>query len=650
MSYGASSIEVLPGLQAIRRRPSMYIGSTGPAGVMQLLVELVQNAVDEALAGAASHIRVTLGDAIVVQDDGRGIPTEPHPAHGGRSALELVLCEVHAGGKFRSGAYLAAGGLHGVGLSAVNALSEQLQIEVRRGGRATRMACVRGNVVVPPTDVGLADGTGTAIAFVPDPMIFTEGASLDASAVARHLHEQAFLHAGLELELEHDDGREEHFESRDGLAGFARWVATTSGSALGVEAAPVHAAPIVLRGEEDGITVEAALLWTTGFGEVVRSFVNRVPTPKGGAHVDGLGAALLRSLRAHVRDDDADLLGSDLREGLVAILTVRMREPEFEGQTKILLTSPVEAVVERIVARALGEALAADPDSTRRIVGRIVESGRARLAARRAGERARYRTLDSVVSKELYKQQFGIRSKNWHDSCRWLTDGGLLGQHAAACAVGPEAEVLDICCGSGVVGNSFRGKVGKITGLDLTPEMIALARTRLDEVVQGDVYDIPFPEGRFDLVCNREVLHLLPDPDRPVSEVFRVLKPGGQFIVGQLVPFGTADAAWFFRVIKKKQPLFFNHLLDVDMHDMLARNGFVDITMTEYTHEEDIETWITTHETPNEMRHEIRDLYHHAPAEVRAVHPFRIDSDGRIWDTWRWVVFSCFKPSTGSLA
>ncbi len=650
MSYGASQIDVLPGLQAIRRRPSMYIGSTGPAGVMQLLVELVQNAIDEALAGAASRIRVTLGEAIVVEDDGRGIPTEPHPQHGGRSALELVLCEVHAGGKFRAGAYQAAGGLHGVGLSAVNALSEQLQIEVRRGGRATRMACVRGNVVVPPTDVGLAEGTGTAIAFVPDPMIFTEGATLDAAAVARHLHEQAFLHAGLELELEHDDGREEHFESRDGLAGFARWVATTSGSALGVEAAPVHAAPIVLRGEEDGITVEAALLWTTGFGEVVRSFVNRVPTPKGGAHVDGLGAALLRSLRAHVRDDDADLLGSDLREGLVSILTVRMREPEFEGQTKILLTSPVESVVERIVARALGEALAADPESTRRIVGRIVESGRARLAARRAGERARYRTLDSVVSKELYKQQFGIRSKNWHDSCRWLTDGGLLGQHAAACAVGPEAEVLDICCGSGVVGNSFRGRVGKITGLDLTPEMIALARTRLDEVVQGDVYDIPFPEGRFDLVCNREVLHLLPDPDRPVSEVFRVLKPGGQFIVGQLVPFGTADAAWFFRVIKKKQPLFFNHLLDVDMHDMLARNGFVDITMTEYTHEEDIETWITTHETPNEMRHEIRDLYHHAPAEVRAVHPFRIDSDGRIWDTWRWVVFSCFKPSTGSLA
>jgi DNA gyrase subunit B len=196
-----------------------------------------------------------------------------------------------------------------------------------------------------------------------------------------------------------------------------------------------------------------------------------------------------------------------------------------------------------------------------------------------------------------------------------------------------------------VVGASFKGKVGHITGLDLTPEMAALARTRLDDVVLADVYDIPFPEGRFDLVTNREVLHLFPHPERPVSEVFRVLKPGGQFIVGQLVPYSAVDAPWFFRVLKKKQPLFYNNFLDRDMVRLLEAAGFVDIHYTEVLQWEDIDTWIDTWETPPMMRHQIRDLYHHAPAEVRAVHPFEIREDGVIWDCWRWCVFSAKKPA-----
>ncbi|MBM4392967.1 MAG: methyltransferase domain-containing protein, partial [Deltaproteobacteria bacterium] len=261
----------------------------------------------------------------------------------------------------------------------------------------------------------------------------------------------------------------------------------------------------------------------------------------------------------------------------------------------------------------------------------------------RAGERARYRRVDLRPDREVYRQQFGIRSRNWHDSARWITDSTLLGAHGAACKVPPDTVALDACCGSGVVGASFRGRVARIVGLDLTPQMAALARQRLDEVVLGDVYEIPFPDASFGLVCNREVLHLLPHPERPVAEFFRVLKPGGQLVVGQLVPYGPADAPWMFRVLKKKQPLFFNNFLAEDLRALLEGAGFVDIEATEVRQWEDIDTWIDTWETPGVQRHQIRDLYTNAPAEVRAVHPFEITPAGRILDCWRWVVFSAFK-------
>jgi DNA gyrase subunit B len=279
------------------------------------------------------------------------------------------------------------------------------------------------------------------------------------------------------------------------------------------------------------------------------------------------------------------------------------------------------------------------------IVGKALEASRARAAARKASERARYQSIDQVVSKEVYKQQFGIRSKNWHQSAAWITDDGILSTQADMWDGPDDAKVLDVCCGSGVVGNAFRGKVGHITGLDLTPEMIAKAETRLDIVHQGDVYDMPFEDNQFDLVCNREVLHLLPRPDIPVSQIFRVLKSGGTFIVSQLVLYGPEDAPWFFRIVKKKQPLFFNNLMAEDMVKLLEDAGFVDITMKELVCWEDIDVWIDTWETPNLHRHEIRQLYYDAPAEVRRVHPFEIRPDGGILDQWRWVVLRGRKPS-----
>lgn len=642
MRYTAQSIEVLPPLEAVRRRPAMYIGSSGPAGVHQLVVELVQNAIDEALVGACDTIRVRLdAEEIVVEDNGRGIPIDPLPD--GRSAIEVVLTELHAGGKFRPGAYEATGGLHGVGLSCVNALSASLQADVFLGEAGHwQIGCARGQIVAPLQKVGPADRTGTRIRFQPDPQIFAEGIAADPEFFVRYLQEQAFLQPNLKTSLEIAGQPVQEWSSTEGLPGFVRF--------LSQDAPLVHPAPLVLSAAEGGLQVDAVLQWTTGYGEQLRSFVNRVRTPQGGAHLDGLAAALTRSLHQQaltlkmIEPDESWLLGSDLREGLVGVLAIRMAEPEFEGQTKLLLTSPVTAQVTALLTRALHQAFAADPELARRIVGKTLEASRARLAARRAGERARYRSLEGVVSKEVYRQQFGIRSKNWHQSARWLTDSGLLGSHAEACAVSPDAEVLDVCCGSGVVGASFRGRVKKITGLDLTPQMVALARERLDEVVQGDVYAIPFEANRFDLVTNREVLHLLPEPHRPVAEVFRVLKPGGQFIVGQMVPYGAADSAWFFRIVKKKQPLFFNNLMEEDMLRLLGNAGFENITTREYLQWEDIDLWIDTWETPNQLRHEIRDLYHHAPAEARAIHPFRISPEGKILDQWRWVIFSAFKP------
>lgn len=641
--YNAASITVLRSLEAVRRRPAMYIGSTGPEGVQNLVVEVMQNAVDEALGGHATRIDVVLDadGSCVVQDDGRGIPVDPL-APSGRPAAEIVATTLHSGSKFVDGVYQRPGGLHGVGLACVNALSDSLVLEVTRDGGRWRGTFHHGDVVEPMDRVGGAQGHGTRVRFLPDPAIFG-AARLDAAAVEAWLRAQGWLVPGLTLTLRAPD-REVSFRSDDGLVGYARWL-VGSGEL-------VHAAPIAVRGGADGVEVDAALQWTRAYTEQVEAFVNNVRTAQGGTHVDGLRAAVARTVEAyaathHLLDPGETLAGYDVYEGLVVALSVRVREPEFEGQTKSMLTSgAVAAAVRQVVSAGLAAFFAGAPLEAAAIVGRAVEAARARTASRRASERARYQRADIRVDKDVYRQQFGIRSKNWHDSARWITDAGLLGLHGGSCVADEGAVVLDVCCGSGVVGASFRGRVKKIIGLDLTPEMAALARTRLDEVVLADVYDIPFPEASFDVVCNREVLHLLPQPERPVAEVYRVLKPGGQFIVGQLLPYGPLDAPWMFRLLKLKQPLFVNNFLDEDFRALLTGAGFVDLTVREYTQWEDIDTWIHTWETPALHRHQIRDLYHHAPAEMRAIHPFEISPTGAIRDCWRWCVYSCFKPVT----
>ena len=634
--YDAGSIRTLRGLEAVRLRPSMYIGSTGPSGVLHLFFEVLQNAVDEAMAGFGTGIRIAIADddTVTVTDGGRGIPVE---------AIELVLTTLHAGGKFGPEAgYGVTGGLHGVGVSCVNALSATLQVEVRRDGVQAVQDFARGEALGPAVVTPADAPVGTTVTWRPDPEVFGD-ARLDRGAVRERLRELAFLLPAVRFVLATPDG-EETFAEQDGAAGYTRFLAA--------EHPPVHDA-IHITAQVGGVGVEVGLLWTWGYHEETRSFVNTIRTRHGGTHEVGLDEGVVRAVLRHLRqaghlgeDDALVIAGNDLREGLTAVAVLELPDPQFEGQTKTMLSSEsARAVVRDVVSDGLTEWLDRHPEAAAAIAGRVLEAARARLAARRAGERARYQQADRSVSKEIYRKQFGIRSANWHDSATWITAGDLLQTHAEMCEVAPDARVLDVCCGSGVVGASFKGRVGHIEGLDLTPEMVALAETRLDHVTRGDVYDIPFEDGTFDLVCNREVLHLFPDPHRPVSEVFRVLKPGGQFIFGQLMPYGAVDAPWMFRILKKKQPLFFQLFLDEDLFKLLGDAGFERITTRELVVWEDIDRWIETHETPGLNRHEIRRLYRDAPAAVRRVHPFKLDERGHIMDAWRWVVFSGWKPS-----
>jgi len=643
-SYTAAQIEILAGLEAVRRRPAMYVGSTGPQGLHHLVFEVVENSIDESLAGHASHIHVVLhaDGGCSVEDDGRGIPVDP-VADDGRPACEVVMTTLHAGGKFRQGAYAFSGGLHGVGVSCVNALSSSTTLDIWRDGQHHRQAFARGSVTSEVVVVGPSDRTGTRVHFVPDTAIF--GTTFDAALLSRRLEELAFLHPGVSLRLEDQrTGTDTTWCYASGIVGFV--------AHKNAERVALHREPIHLTDEHEGIVVEAALQWTTSYNEDLSSFVNSIHTPQGGSHAAGLQAALTHVINGYAeerrlldRGAGEDITGYDIREGLTAVLSIRMPDPEFQGQTKSLLSSPeVADKVERVIAGGLRAFLEAETEVALRVVGKALEASRARLAARRASERAHYQVVDPKVSEEVYQEQFGIRSKNWHDSCTWLTHGDLLDLHGSRYDGPEDGVLLDVCCGSGVVGNSFRGRVGKIVGLDLTPQMIAKARTRLDEVHQGNVYDIPFPDNTFDAVCTREVLHLLPRPERPVGQVFRVLKPGGQFVVGQILPYGEDDAAWMFRIFKKKQPLFFNNPLPEDFFAMLEGAGFVDIQMAETHVWESIDLWIDTHETTSLHRHEIRRLYYDAPEEVRRIHPFEVSPDGKIRDCWRWCVFSARKP------
>ena len=389
--YSASNIQVLEGLEAVRKRPAMYIGDVGIKGLHHLIWEVVDNSVDEALAGYCDHIKVEINkdNSITVTDNGRGIPTDIHPKEN-KSALEVVMTVLHAGGKFDKDTYKVSGGLHGVGVSCVNALSIDLHATVHRNGKVHQQSYKRGIPQGPVEVVGDTDINGTIVHFLPDQEIFTESEYI-YSRVASRLRELAFLNSGIRIDLtdhrELEDGKPlfEEFYSEGGLSEFVEYLDDTREKLI--------QAPIFIEGEKAGIPVQVAMSYNTSFSENVVSYVNNINTIEGGTHVAGFRRALTRTLKSYA--DKSGLLekvkveisGDDFREGLTAVISVKVAEPQFEGQTKTKLgNSDVSGAVDSCVSDMLNEFLEENPKEAKQIVQKVILAAQARHAARKARE------------------------------------------------------------------------------------------------------------------------------------------------------------------------------------------------------------------------------------------------------------------------
>lgn len=398
-AYDESQIQVLEGLEAVRKRPGMYIGSTGVRGLHHLVWEVVDNSIDEALAGYCTKIVVIVhkDNSITVIDNGRGIPVGEHPKMK-RSTVEVVLTVLHAGGKFGGEGYKVSGGLHGVGVSVVNALSELLIVTVKRDGEIYQQEYRRG---VPQYDlkvIGKTEETGTTITFKPDPEIFTETTEFDYDVLQSRIRELAFLNKGIEIEL--IDERNESsstFKYEGGIVSFVEY--------LNRNKEPVHQPPIYVEGTKDHIHAEIALQYNDGYTENIYSFANNINTHEGGTHESGFKSALTRILNDYARrtnaikDNDANLSGDDVREGLTAIISVKIPEPQFEGQTKTKLgNSEVRGIVESLFAEKFEEFLGENPAVAKKIVEKAIQAARAREAARKARELTRRKSALEVSS------------------------------------------------------------------------------------------------------------------------------------------------------------------------------------------------------------------------------------------------------------
>ncbi len=390
-TYRAEDIKILKGLDGVRMRPAMYIGSTGIEGLHHLLYEVVDNSVDESLAGFCNNIDVILhhdGSATVI-DDGRGIPTAPHPGDPeGRSAAEVALTELHAGGKFESKAYKISGGLHGVGVSVVNALSEWLEVEIKQNGQVYQQRFERGKPVTPLTVIGKTRGRGTKVTFKPDPEIF-EVTDFSFDILSQRLRELAFLNRGLRITI-HDErtDRTQEFLYKGGIVSFVEH--------LNKNKTPLHPKPIYISGERDDITVEIAIQYNDGYAETIYTFANNINTREGGTHLVGFKSALTRTANNYgtssgiLKNGKEVISGEDIREGLTAVISVKLPNPQFEGQTKMKLgNSEVKGIVESIVNDALSTYFEENPSVARKIIEKAIQAARAREAARKARELTR---------------------------------------------------------------------------------------------------------------------------------------------------------------------------------------------------------------------------------------------------------------------
>jgi DNA gyrase subunit B len=398
--YKAESIQVLKGLEAVRRRPGMYIGSTSENGLHHLVYEVVDNSIDEALAGHCDAIDVTIhaDNSITVRDNGRGIPVENHPTEK-KPAVEVALTMLHAGGKFDKSTYKVSGGLHGVGVSVVNALSERLEVVVDRDGNRYRMGFVRGKTVKKLETLGKARGTGTTVRFKPDPEIFTV-LEFHYTTLADRLRQLAFLNRGVTITIKderEDQVKSETFYAKGGLVQFVEW--------LNRNKKALHPKPIAFHAVKDDVDVDLALQYEDGYNENTFTFVNNINTHEGGTHLTGFKSALTRTIndvakrRDFLKKEGFTLSGEDIREGLTCVLHVKVKEPQFEGQTKTKLgNSEVEGIVKAVVNEHLGSYLEEHPPVARNIIEKAVSAARAREAARKARDLVRKKSgLENAV-------------------------------------------------------------------------------------------------------------------------------------------------------------------------------------------------------------------------------------------------------------
>jgi DNA gyrase subunit B len=463
-SYTGEDITVLKGLDGVRRRPGMYIGSTGTRGLHHLVVEVVDNSIDEALAGFADRIDVTIhpDNSVTVRDNGRGIPVDP-PKGQRRSSVEVVMTELHAGGKFEGKGYQISGGLHGVGVSVVNALSAWLRVQVARDGSVYAASFERGRTVKPLERLGPAKASfkrGTEVTFLPDPQVFEETTEFDYSTIARRLRELSYLNKGVEIRLRDERTEEptvETFKAAGGIKDFVK--ALTAGKET------LHRV-IHIEKEGDGREVEIAMQWNATFTESIYSFANTINTHEGGMHEEGFKSALTAQMNRYakeknlIKEKEGPLQGEDIREGLTAIISVKLREPQFEGQTKTKLgNSEMRSFVQVAVNEKLAEWLEENPTEARRVVAKAEQAARARMAARKARDIAR---------KSLFE------------------GGGLPGKLADCSSRDPEISELFIVEGDSAGGSAKGGRDREFQAiLPIRGKILNVEKARLHKILEN---------------------------------------------------------------------------------------------------------------------------------------------------------------------
>ena len=461
--YQADSIQVLKGLEAVRRRPAMYIGAVSARGLHHLVYEVVDNSVDEALAGFATKIDVTIhaDNAVTVVDNGRGIPVDIHKTEK-KPGVEVALTVLHAGGKFDKSTYKVSGGLHGVGVSVVNALSEKLEVWVDRDGKRHHMAFERGETTKKLEVVGKAKGTGTTVWFKPDDKIFTE-TRFDYATIANRLRELAFLNKGLTIVLKDErrgSQKEETFHYKGGLAEFVKWVIGNRRS--------LHPKPITFEATREGTEVEGAIQYDDQYSENTFTFVNNINTHEGGTHLTGFKSALTRTINEWAKQDgllkkeEFTLSGDDVREGLNCVLHVKVIAPQFEGQTKTKLgNSEVEGIVKTVVNDALGEFFDKNPSVARAIIAKAVSAARAREAARKA--------------RELVRKKSGL-------------DAGILPGKLADCSLtDPKLCEIYLVEGDSAGGSAKQGRDRSYQAiLPLRGKILNVQKTRIDKILSNE--------------------------------------------------------------------------------------------------------------------------------------------------------------------